>query len=168
MGNHTEPVDEEDIFLTINGGNIIIETGGDGVDSNGAARINGGILQVYGPENGGNASLDFQNGILIDAGTVLAAGNSGMAELPHADSKQYSLVFYLSSKFDAGKTIEIVDSEGNTVISGNCTKSFNWVCASSPDIKDSETYTLYADSQEAGNITVTAVISSNGSGIGRR
>ncbi|MBR5307874.1 MAG: carbohydrate-binding domain-containing protein [Clostridia bacterium] len=168
MGNSTQPVSEEKVYLTIKGGSIYAETGGDGVDSNGAARISGGTVYVFGPENGGNGSLDFQDGLLIDGGNLLAAGSSGMAELPHRDSLQTSLSFYLSESFNAGSTIDIKDEDGNIVIGGISSKRFNWVCASTPTLRESESYTLFVNDKERSTLTVDSNVTSNRANSTRR
>jgi len=168
MGNSNEPINQEDIYLNINGGTILVETSGDGVDSNGAARISGGNIYVYGPENGGNGSLDFQNGLLIDGGTILAAGSSGMAELPHGDSEQISLSFYLAENYSAGSRIEIADKDGKILISGNSSKRFNWVCASCPELREKETYYLLIDGENILDIIVSDKVASVGKKSGRR
>ncbi len=156
MTMHKESISDEEIYLKINGGNIKIETGGDGLDSNGAAEINGGTVIVYGPENSGNSSLDFQYGLIINGGTVLAAGSAGMAELPSSASKQNSIVFYLDETY---KNVEIALSE---IVSDNCTKKFNWVCVSSPDIKTAEPYTLIIDGKEISTAVPEDVVTSVG------
>ncbi len=167
MGAHSQPVNEEDIYLEICGGNITITSSGDGVDSNGAARITGGNLRVYGPENGGNGTLDFQNGILLCGGTLIAAGNSGMAESPHTDSEQISLTFYTPSYYERGSTIEITDDTGNILLSGMSSMRFNWVCVSCPEFMMSKNYTLKINGEAVSSITVSGSTNTNAS-YGRR
>lgn len=156
MSVHKENISDEEIYLKINSGNLKIETGGDGLDSNGAGEISGGRIEVYGPENSGNSSLDFQFGLIINGGTLLAAGSSGMAELPSDISKQNSIVFYLDETY---KDSEIALNE---VVSGKCNKNFNWICISSPDIKTGERYTLTIDGAEIATVTPEAVVTSSG------
>jgi len=55
MGSHSTPINEEDIYLDIRGGNIAISSSGDGVDSNGAARVKGGNIRVYGRKTAATA-----------------------------------------------------------------------------------------------------------------
>lgn len=163
MGMHKENITDEDIYLTINGGNISINTDGDGVDSNGAALINGGNIVVYGPENNGNSSLDFQYGFIINGGSLLAAGSSGMAETPSESSAQNALVFYLDESFNNGSEIKLTDDNGNEILSGTSEKKFNWVCVSSENIVKGEKYTLLINGSEINTLEVTDNITSSGS-----
>ena len=167
MGMHKENITDEDVYLTINGGNIYIETGGDGVDSNGAAVLNGGTVQVYGPENGGNSSLDFEYGFVINGGKLIAAGSSGMAELPHNSSKQSSLVFYLTEYYGSGSAISVTDSDGNEIMSGVSNKKFNWVCVSDAKIVNGGSYKLTVGGAEVVTLEATDVVTSSGNN-GRR
>ena len=168
MGMHKETITEEDVYLTINGGNITIETGGDGIDSNGAAVINGGAIYVYGPENSGNSSLDFEYGFVINGGQVLAAGSSGMAEIPHETSKQNSLVFYLDDTYQGESSISVCDSNDKELVSGNLVKRFDWLCVSSDSIKQGETYSLVINNETVAELEASDVVTTYGSrGFGR-
>ena len=167
---------EEDIYLTINGGNLYIETSGDGIDSNGSAVINGGSIEVCGPENSGNGSIDVGDGgyvLAINGGSLIAAGASGMAEYPYSGSAQRSLVFYLEETCAAGSVIRVTDSAGGEVLSGTSNKSFGFVCVSSEKITEGETYTLYINGTETASLTSSETVSlygmaSGGRGMGGR
>lgn len=165
MGMHKDTIEEEDVYLAINGGNITIETGGDGIDSNGTAVINGGTIYVYGPENSGNSSLDFEYGFVVNSGQVLAAGSSGMAEVPHAASKQKSLVFYLDDTYQRESSISIRDSNGNEIITGNSVKRFNWVCASTDLIKQDEVYSLVINDKTVAEVEASDTVNTYGSRV---
>lgn len=162
MGRHDVEITEENTYLIINGGNIYMESSGDGVDSNGAAVMNGGHVEVYGPENSGNSSLDFEYGFVINGGTLLAAGSSGMAELPSENSEQNSIVFYLDENYNSGSKISVCDADGNELISGTSNKRFNWVCVSMADMADGGTYTLKINDTEPINVEVSGVVTSYG------
>ncbi len=151
-----EKTAQEDIWLTVNDGHIYIETSGDGFDSNGSAIINGGFLEIYGPESSGNGSIDVGDGgyvLIMDGGKLLAAGSSGMAEHPIDSSALSSLIFYLDDAFEAGSEIKITDSRGNEVISGTSGKRFNWICASMDALNEGETYTLFINETKTATLT---------------
>ena len=63
-------------YLEINGGYTYVLAEGDGIDSNGSARINGGTLLVLGPTSGGNSPLDCEDGLTCTGGIVMAIGTS--------------------------------------------------------------------------------------------
>lgn len=160
---------EEDIWLTVNGGHIYIETSGDGFDSNGSAVINGGYLEIYGPENSGNGSIDVGDGgyvLIMNGGSLFAVGSSGMAEHPTESSLQQSLTFYLDETYQAGKSISVIDSNGNEIISGNSNKKFNWICMSTETLTEGETYTLVIDGDEVSNITANGSFAQTGTRSG--
>lgn len=166
-----EKTSEEDIWLTLNGGHIYIETSGDGFDSNGSAVINGGYLEIYGPENSGNGSIDVGDGgyvLIMNGGSLLAAGSSGMAEHPSESSPQQSLTFYLDEAYDSGSTIKITDSNGNEIISGTSGKKFNWICMSTETLIENETYTLLINGNKVSEITANGSFATVGtrSGMG--
>ena len=169
MRGGEEKTAEEDIWLTVNDGHIYIETSGDGFDSNGSAVMNGGVLEIYGPENSGNGSIDVGDGgyvLIMNGGSLLAAGSSGMAEHPTENSPQQSLTFYLDETHEAGSTIRISDSAGNEIISGTSNKLFNWICISTESLAEGETYTLFINETETANITANGGFASTGTRSG--
>ncbi|MBE6966246.1 MAG: carbohydrate-binding domain-containing protein [Ruminococcaceae bacterium] len=169
MRGGEEKTAEEDIWLTVNDGHIHIETSGDGFDSNGSAVINGGFLEIYGPENSGNGSIDVGDGgyvLIMNGGSLLAAGSSGMAEHPTENSPQQSLTFYLDEINESGSTIRITDSAGNEIISGTSNKRFNWICISTESLTEGEIYTLFINETETARITANGGFSSTGTRSG--
>ncbi len=160
-----EKTSDEDIWLTINGGHIRIETLGDGFDSNGSAVINGGYMEIYGPENNGNGSIDVGDGgyvLIMNGGKLFAAGSSGMAEHPSESSKQNTIVFYLDEKYRSGSQITLLDSDGNEMFSAVSNKSFDWLCYSDESLKQGDVYTLLIDGNEIASITAKGKISQLG------
>lgn len=147
-------------YLTINGGKICIEAGGDGLDSNALAEVNSGYIEVFGPENGGNSSLDFERSFTINGGTVIAAGNSGMAELPAQNSKINCVVLTLSANFSSGDVITLKDSTGNSIIKSVPTKRYNWICIADESIKTGQAYSLYINDENVGDFSADSVITS--------
>lgn len=152
----------DEIYLTVNGGEIYAQTGGDGLDSNAAAAINGGYIEAYGPENNGNSTLDFDGGFTINGGTVIAAGSAGMAQSPSEGSKQNSIVVTLNEKYRSGSRISLKDESGSILLSGVSAKSFDWICISNSEIKSGGVYTLCVDEEEVETIEVTSSVSGSG------
>lgn len=162
---YEEKTSEEDIWLKVNGGHIYIETNGDGFDSNASAALNGGFLEIYGPENSGNGSIDVGDGgyaLIVNGGSLLAAGSSGMAEQPTESSSQRTLIFHLDKSYSAGSSISISDNKGNEILSGTAGKSFNWVCASTETLEANEAYSLIIDGIKISSITVDGINTTSG------
>lgn len=159
--------------FTINNGYIYVNASGDGLDSNGSITINGGTTIVNGPTNSGNGALDSGDGgyeILVNGGTLVAAGASGMAELPSSNSKQ-NIVSINTSTSDSD--LAIVDSNGNSVVQFDAIKQYQSVIISSPSLIKGETYSIYlrnnSDSSsgtELASFTISSVITTIGSGGG--
>lgn len=162
----TEKTSEEDIWLTINNGHIYIEANGDGIDSNGSAVMNGGYVEIYGPENDGNGSIDVGDGgyvFLMNGGTLIAAGSSGMAVSPSEISSQCSLSFYLEDSCPQQSTVSLTDKSGNKLLSATPSKKFSWVCVSTDKITAGEEYTLTINGEKSVNITADKVSAVSGS-----
>lgn len=147
--------------LTINNGTIYVNASGDGVDANGAITINGGSIVVDGPTNNGNGALDAGSSIEMNAGTLIAVGASGMAEVPGGKSAQPSLQVITTSNMTKGTAITITNSSGETIYSYTVTKSGNSIVFSSDKLKLGETYTVKAGEEEY-TVTLSSVITTNG------
>ncbi len=68
-----------DYYLYINGGTIVVNAAGDGVDVNGAIEMTDGLVIVHGPTEQMNGSLDYDGYFNISGGYLVAAGSAGMA-----------------------------------------------------------------------------------------
>lgn len=68
-----------DFLINITGGSWNVDAGGDGLDSNGAITISGGVTQVCGAENGagGDTAVDSETGCTITAGTLFTIDTNG-------------------------------------------------------------------------------------------
>lgn len=170
--------------VNISGGYLYVDAGGDGLDSNGDLNISGGTTIVNGPTNGGNGALDTNGTILLSGGFLVAAGSNGMAEYPSGTSTQNVIVVTLQQSQNAGSLLRIVDENGADLLNFAPAKTYASVVFSSPDIKSGSTYKAYVGGtysggesvdglnangsynggSEAGNVTVSQIISFIGSG----
>ena len=91
--------------LTINGGTLVVDADGDGLDSNGDATITGGTIVVNGPTTDGNGALDVNGTFTVSGGTLLAAGSSGMAVAPSTSSTQGWVAATLTTAVPAGTAV---------------------------------------------------------------
>ena len=134
---------DESCSLIISGGNIHINAGGDGIDSNGTFTMTGGTVFVEGPESNGDSALDYGISATITGGSFLAIGYSGMSQNFGTDSTQYSYMTTLESTVEeVPSTITLTDSEGNTILTQDTSKTYNCVIISCPELKEGSTYTL--------------------------
>ncbi|QDW61326.1 carbohydrate-binding domain-containing protein [Oerskovia sp. KBS0722] len=129
-----------DYSLTISGGTLVVDAGGDGLDSNGSLEITGGTTVVQGPTNAGNGALDVNGAFTISGGTLLAAGSSGMAVAPDTDSSQGWVAANLDQGAAAGTVVHVLAEDGTTLVSYEVTKDTQNVVYSSPEIETGATY----------------------------
>ena len=171
----TPPDDTSDKqpVLLITGGKITVNADGDGLDSNGNLREEGGDITINGPSNGGNGAIDIgtENGGagFISGGTLIALGTSSMAENFGSTSTQCAFLVTMNS-FGAGETITITDSQGTVLYTGVTVKSANSVVFSSADLVVGETYTVTIGSSSATVTQSSTVVGSTngfGGGFGR-
>jgi hypothetical protein len=126
-------------YLTIHGGNIVVEAAGDGIDVNGAIEMTGGVMIVNGPTQQMNGALDYDGGFNISGGYLAAAGSAGMAQAPGASSSQYSLLLNFPSALPAGTLIHIQTSAGENLLTFAPSKTFQSVAFSSPALERGDT-----------------------------
>lgn len=128
--------------ININGGKIVVDAAGDGIDANGSVYMSGGTVIVHGPTNGGNGALDYDNEFIVTGGTLIAAGSIGMVQAPGTDSTQNSVNISLASQ-EAGKLIRIEDESGNEVLTFAPEKQYSSLVVCSEALKTGSTYKVY-------------------------
>lgn len=126
--------------IVISGGNLYINSSGDGLDANGTLEISGGYTVVVGPTQGDTATLDYDISGIITGGTFIGTGASGMAQT-FSDSEQGVIAVSVGNQ-SAGTSITLKDKNGNVIISHSPELSFAVVILSSPDIISGEMYTI--------------------------
>ena len=146
--------------LIITGGEIFVDSTGDGLDSNGSIEMSGGNVVVSGPTQNGNGPLDYDASFNITGGSLIIYGSNGMWQSTSNTSTQYSVVFAVSGK--SGDKLELKDSSGNTVLSTTTNKTYAQILFSSNSIKKGETYTLYVNGTQNASLTANSVVTSNG------
>ena len=126
--------------VVISGGTLYINSSGDGIDANGTLEISGGYTTVVGPTQGDTATLDYDKSATISGGTFIGTGASGMAQT-FSQSSQGVISLSVGNQ-SAGTTINLKDSDGNTIITFSPELSFAVLIISSPDIVSGETYAV--------------------------
>ena len=119
--------------INVYGGNVYVNSGGDGIDSNGTINFEGGIIIVWGQEAGhDNSPLDCDGACYIKGATVFAAGGNQMNDgYPSNGSQNY--ILSRNTGFSANSVINVTDNSNNVVFSAVAPKYVNWVLYSSPD-----------------------------------
>lgn len=157
----------DNYWIVINGGTLVVNAQGDGLDSNGNLTINGGDITVHGPSSGGNGPLDANGEIAVNGGTLIAAGSAGMAETPGSGSTQPSLAIYYTQVQAAGTVVELLDSNGDLLATYTAEKSIQTVLFTLPGLQQGATYSLRTNGQDVTatlSQTVTA-INENGEAV---
>lgn len=138
--------------IVISGGTVKVNAAGDGIDSNGDLRINGGTVLVFGPSDGANGTFDYAGSFSIDGGTVIGLGSAGMPADPTGGTQGFISAHLDSSVTGGAVTIE--DSSGTviaTIEAGD--KPFALVQYSSDKISAGQSYTVKAG---ASSVSVVA------------
>ena len=149
---------DSNCLIQINGGKVVLDSQGDGVDSNGNVEITGGTLLVNGPSSDGNGAFDYDGEATISGGTVLMAGTVGMAQSFTSGTQAFALVQVSGS---AGSVIEATDADGNVIATLTATRAFGCVLVSGADVSDGDTITVSVD----GAATMATASTAGTSGI---
>ncbi|MGN1100592.1 MAG: carbohydrate-binding domain-containing protein [Huintestinicola sp.] len=143
--------------IRISGGQLYINAGGDGIDSNGNVYMSGGEVYVDGPTNSGNGALDYNGVFEVTGGTVITAGSSGMAQTPSAQSAEYTLAVFFTSEIEGGTMISVQNAEGETIAKYSPTKKFSCITVTSPLLEANSTVTVLKN----GEAICSTVLGSN-------
>jgi hypothetical protein len=139
-------------YLYINGGYIVVNAAGDGLDANGAIEMTGGTVLVNGPTNAGNGALDYDGTFNISGGFFVAAGSAGMAQSPSASSTQNSLLVNFSGTLPGGTLVSIVNAAGESILTFAPSKEYQSIVFSSAELVNGD-YTLYYGGSSTGAAT---------------
>lgn len=131
--------------IKVSGGNLYINSSGDGMDANGTLEISGGYTVVVGPTQGDTATLDYDKSGIITGGTFIGTGAAGMAQ-SFSDSKQGVIALQVGNQ-PAGTQITLKDAKGNVLITRKPELNFAVVILSSPELVKGETYTITVGTQ---------------------
>ncbi|MDL2249031.1 carbohydrate-binding domain-containing protein [Lachnospiraceae bacterium OttesenSCG-928-J05] len=142
---------DEACSLVISGGNVTVNAGGDGLDSNGSLTIAGGEILVYGPENDGNGTIDADGTYSITGGNLMAMGSSGMHQNPSSVSGVLGFTIYFNSTCSAGSSITLKNQIGEEVVTAQTLKDIRALTITNAGLVAGETYTLYVDGTERGS-----------------
>ena len=126
--------------IVISGGNLDIESHGDGMDANGYLEITGGYTVVTGPTQGDTATLDYDTTGTITGGTFIGTGGTMMAQ-SFSDSEQGVFAIQLGNA-PAGTEFVLTDSNGNEIVKHAPRLDFAIVIVSTEEMVKGEMYTI--------------------------
>ena len=161
---------DSELHLTVNGGNINIVSGNDGINTNedgvSVTTINGGTLNIrVSGTTGEGDGIDSNGWLVINGGTVIssACADSGDAGIDSdcgiylnggtviaggnmldaiAGGSQNYAVFRFAEKQPGGETYTLKNADGEEVISLPAVNAFQYLIVSSPELSEGE-YTLW-------------------------
>lgn len=161
--------------INIAGGDLYIDAGSDGLDSNNDISMTGGKVEVYGADAVMDAAIDYDGTFTLSGGTLFGAGmepsagtqayiavgetspSGGMGGGPHGQGagqggQQGGAPANRESALGIkeGSVITVQDSFGKTLYTATARGSMSSVIFSSADIKEGETYTVLVDGTSVG------------------
>ena len=138
-------------YMKFTGGQIKVDSGEDGLDSNGDIVISGGQIIVFSNPTTEDQTVDQDGKLTITGGTLLAAGGVGMGGVQAANSQKY----IASSQAGIGpsSTISVKDSNNNEILSVQNPKSstLNYIYFTT----SGSDFSLYSDGKEIGSSGTT-------------
>lgn len=139
-------------LLTINGGTLVVNASGDGLDSNGSIEMNDGTVIVNGPTDSMNGTLDYDSTFNINGGTLIGVGSSGMAMSPSSTSAQ-SFLFTSSIPLAADEAIQITGPDGEVIMTFEASTTAQSLVFSSPGLVNGSAYTITTGGTVSGEST---------------
>ena len=129
----------ENASILIRGGEITVNAGGDGIDSNGTIVISGGVSVLSGANRAGDGALDSNGSMQVSGGTVAAIGGaSRMLRTPDETSPQ--TWFSQEATINAGDTIVVTTHDGTFTFTA--AKQAQNLVFTSPDLASGATLSV--------------------------
>jgi hypothetical protein len=147
--------DAGEFYIFIRGGFIYINSGADGLDSDGYIEMSGGTVIIDGPipSSFPNGAIDYGNGAFnMTDGLLVAVGMSGMAQGPSPTSTQYSVIINLNVQRPANTLVHLQTTSGETVLTFKPTKAYQSIVFSSPEVAPGS-YDLYLGGSSTGTLS---------------
>ncbi len=159
-----------DYGLHINGGEITINSYGDGLDSNGNIWMNAGTVIVSGPIDNANGSIDYSGTFEMTGGSLIATGSSGMVQGPSEISSIPTMIIGFDASLDAGTRIQVVDDNEKILMDITAEKTLSSLVYSSIELKIDTSYNILINEQVQMTLELTDIVTSYGNigGMGAR
>jgi hypothetical protein len=145
-----------EFYIHINGGFIYINSGSDGLDSDGYITMSGGTVIIDGPvpNSPPNGAIDYGNGAFnMTGGLLVAVGSADMqVQGPSPTSTQYSVIVTLNTTKQANTLVNIQNAAGETVLTFRPAKAYKAIVFSSPYLAPGS-YDLYLGGSSTGTLS---------------
>jgi hypothetical protein len=133
-------------YMRFNGGYVAVYAQGDGLDSNGYITMTGGTVIVHGPTGNFNSAIDYDGTFNISGGFLIAAGSAGMAQAPSPSSTQRSIKITYATTKPAGTLahLETTNTPHTYIFTFAPSKQYRSLVFSSPALTQGTSYDLYS------------------------
>ena len=128
--------------INIAGGDLYIDAGSDGLDSNNDISMTGGKVEVYGADAMMDAAIDYDG--TFTPPTKPSGGKADGKPSGNLPNRESAL------GIKEGSVITVQDSSGKALCTATARGSMSSVIFSSADIKEGETYTVLVDGTSVG------------------
>ena len=149
--NQNKKSNQTGVFVRIAGGNLNIDSGMDGIDSNGALYLEGGKLLINGANNDNERIIDYNGDIVLDDAKgfeMLGVGPSAKMQDLGENPKQNYIIVYFANPMNANDNIVLKDNNGNIVLSLKAIKQYHAIIATSKQLIAGEKYKIVAGTKE--------------------
>ena len=146
LGGARDTTEVIDTVINMTGGNVTLNVGADGMDSNGHEFYTGGELLINGPQDDANDPIDPNGDITVSNDARISFGGGGVElfKRPIDDSTNGYLRIADNDTFPQGQSVQAVDSVGQVVANYRViTPGVKQIFFSNPSIVKGQEYTLY-------------------------
>ena len=146
FGGARDTTEVIDTVINMTGGNVTLNVGADGMDSNGFETYTGGTLLVNGPTNDDNNPLDPNGDLLINGDATITAAGGGLElyKAPSEASEEGYVRLVDEDTIPVGQSVQATDASGNVVGNYRVTiPGVKQVLFANPSIVKGQEYQLY-------------------------
>lgn len=138
--------------ITISGGTLAVYPKYDGLDSNGAMNINGGVVVINGNEvsNEGQDGIECFGTLAIKGGTLISAGALAAYRTPPANMPQAWVYGKFSKQLPVDTVVQLVSGDGEVIMSYRSRRTMQQLMFTSDAIAAGDTYEVYVGGDTAG------------------
>jgi hypothetical protein len=140
-----------DYRLEINGGYLVVNAEGDGLDSNGTCAMTDGKVLVNGPTGSANAAIDCGE-FTLSGGFLVSVHTLQMADEISGTYAQNLVNVSFLSQYQGENLIHVEDSSGANILTYAPPKAYKSLIFTSPNLVNGS-YQLYVGGSSTGTLT---------------